>query len=81
LNFSLANWNLPAIIWCFVTRTGMAIVEEIDVSVSVRYRAFVLAAPQHFAAENFAAECRGAVSVGVVSQRAATPVRKFFTSF
>jgi len=23
-NFSLANWNLPAIIWCFVSRTRLA---------------------------------------------------------
>jgi hypothetical protein len=23
-NFALANWNLPAIIWCFASRTRLA---------------------------------------------------------
>jgi hypothetical protein len=46
------------------------------VSVSaVRYRAFVFAAPQHRAAGNRPAKCRGAVPVGVVSPRAATPAK------
>jgi hypothetical protein len=66
-NFSLANRNLPAIIWCFASRTRLAS-SRIDVSVSaVRNRAFVFAAPQQSVAGKPSTECRGAVCVGVVS--------------
>src|SRR5260370_42229857 len=68
-NLALANRNLPAIIWCFASRTRLASEQSrIDVSVSaVRYRALVFAAPQYFVAGNRLTECRGAVSVGAVS--------------
>jgi hypothetical protein len=65
-----------SIIWCFAGRTRLASCAADCVSVSaVKYRAFVYAAPQHFAAGNRSVKCRRAASVGVVSPRAATPAK------
>jgi hypothetical protein len=67
-NFSLANWNLPAIIFCLPSGPGWRVRSRIDVSVAaVGYRAFVFAAPPFFVAGNRSTGCKGAVSVGVVS--------------
>jgi hypothetical protein len=57
-HFALAKPNLPAIIWCFVSRTRLTSTQEVDVSVSaVRHRAFVFEAPQDFATDNRASKC------------------------
>jgi hypothetical protein len=80
-NLALANWYLPAIIWCFACRTRLAS-SKIDVSVSaVRYRALVFAAPRYFVAGNRPTEFRGAVSVGAVSPARGAVSKKFLPSF
>jgi hypothetical protein len=67
-NFVLANWNLPAIIFCSSLGPGWRVPSRIDVSVlAVGNRAFVFAASPHFVAGNCSTRCRGAVSVGAVS--------------
>jgi hypothetical protein len=58
---------------------GWRVRTKVDVSVlAVRYRAFVLAAPQHFGTGNRAPECRGAVSVGAISPAHGDFSKKFF---
>jgi hypothetical protein len=80
-NFALANRNLPAIIWCFAGQTGWRVRSRIDVSVSaVRHHAFVFAAPPHFVAGIHPTQCRGAVSVGVVSSARGAVSKKFLPS-
>ncbi len=81
-NFPLANRNLPAIISCSSPGPGWRATTRVDASVSaVGYRAFVFAASPYFVAGNRSTECRGAVSVGVVSPARGDASNNFLPSF
>jgi hypothetical protein len=73
-NLALANRDLPAIIWCFVSRTGWRATSRIDVSVRHFDIAPSFSRLHSISSEgNRPTEYRGAVSVGAVRFRAATP--------
>ncbi len=82
-NLALANRNLPAIIWCFVSRTRLAS-SRIDVSVQQSDTApssSWLRLHSNSSRVKPSTECRGAVSVGAVSSARGDASKKFFGPF
>ena len=68
-NFALANRNLPAIIWCFVNRTGWRVTRSEQAGLTFPCQQWDIAPSfsrllRHFVAGNRSTECRGAVSIG-----------------
>jgi len=82
--FKLLSCQLGSSCYYLVLRQPDPVGERATNCVSVlavRYRAFVFAAPRDFVAGNPSTECRGAVSVGVVSPRAATLAKNSLRPF
>jgi len=81
-NFALANWNLPAIIFCSSPGHGWRVRNRIDVSVlAVGNRAFVFAASPYFVAGNLFDEMQGSRFCWCGSARARQRQQKILASF